>query len=222
MPMPASSRWILRAALGIEGVVTVLTPEDIPGKNDTGAIRNDEPLLPTDEVSYWGQPIVWVVGETETAARLGAEQVKIEYEPLPAILSIPEAIEAQSFHSAPDLCTRGNALRAFESADHVLEGEVDMNGQDHFYLETQAAWTIPDTEGNFQVYSSTQHPSSTQQHGGGCVGPAQQPGGGDLSAHGGRLWRERIPGQSGGLRSRPWPPSKLANPPASASAATRT
>lgn len=150
------------AALGVEGVVTVLTPEDIPGKNDTGAIRNDEPLMPTDEVSYWGQPIVWVVGETETAARLGAEQVKIEYEPLPAILSIPEAIEAQSFHSAPDLCTRGNALRAFESADHVLEGEVDMNGQDHFYLETQAAWTIPDTEGNFQVYSSTQHPSSTQ------------------------------------------------------------
>jgi xanthine dehydrogenase large subunit len=150
------------AALGVEGVVTVLTPKDIPGKNDTGAIRNDEPLMPTDEVSYWGQPVVWVVGESDTAARLGAEQIKIEYEHLPAILSIPEAIEAQSFHSAPDICTRGNVLRAFDSADHVLEGEVAMNGQDHFYLETQAAWVVPDTEGNFQVYSSTQHPSSTQ------------------------------------------------------------
>jgi xanthine dehydrogenase large subunit len=150
------------AAETIPGVVRVLTPADIPGKNDTGAIRADEPLLPTDEVSYWGQPVVWVVGETEDAARRGAEKVQIEYEPLPAILSIVEAIEAESFHSAPDICTRGNVETAFASADHVLEGEVAMNGQDHFYLETQAAWAIPDTEGNFQVYSSTQHPTSTQ------------------------------------------------------------
>ncbi|NET49860.1 MAG: molybdopterin-dependent oxidoreductase, partial [Merismopedia sp. SIO2A8] len=150
-------------ALALEGVLLVLTAADIPGKNDTGAIRADEPLLPTDEVSYWGQPVVWVVGETETAARLGAEQVQIEYEPLEAILSIEEAIAANQFHSTPDICHRGDPEAVFAQTDHILEGEVTMNGQDHFYLETQASWAIPDPEGNIQVYSSTQHPTATQQ-----------------------------------------------------------
>jgi xanthine dehydrogenase large subunit len=150
------------AALKLEGVVTVLTSQDIPGKNDTGAIRADEPLIPGDEVNYWGQPVAWVVGETEAAARLGAEQVRVEYEPLPAILSIEAAIAANSFHNPPDVCRRGDPEHALAEADYVLEGDVSMNGQDHFYLETQAAWAIPDRDGTFQVYSSTQHPTSTQ------------------------------------------------------------
>ena len=151
------------AALAVPGVVTVLTAADIPGQNDTGVIRADEPLLPTHRVSYWGQPVVWVVGETETAARLGAEQVRIDYDPLAAILSIPAAIAADQFHGAPDICHRGDPESAFALGEHILEGEVSMNGQDHFYLETQAAWAIPDSEGNLHIYSSTQHPTSTQQ-----------------------------------------------------------
>jgi len=150
------------AAQTVPGVVTVLTAADIPGQNNTGVIRADEPLLPTDEVSYWGQPVVWVVGETETAARQGAEQIHIEYEPLPALVSVTEAIAAESFHSAPDVCRRGDPDAALAAADHVLTGEVVMGGQDHFYLETQAAWVLPATDGTYQVYSSTQHPNSTQ------------------------------------------------------------
>ena len=155
-------RCDVAAALTVPGVVTVLTPADIPGKNDTGVIRADEPLLPGEEVSYWGQPIVWVVGETEAAARLGAEQIQIEYEPLPALLSVAAAIAAESFHSEPDVCRRGNPEQALAEADYVLAGEVAMGGQDHFYLETQAAWAIPATDGSFEVFSSTQHPASTQ------------------------------------------------------------
>ena len=149
-------------ALAVEGVLQILTPQDIPGHNNTGPIRADEPLLPTDEVSYWGQAVVWVVGETETAARLGAEQVQIAYEPLDAILSIQSAIATDHFHSPPDICHRGDLDTAFAQSDHVLEGEVEMNGQDHFYLETQASWAIPDTDGNLQIYASTQHPTATQ------------------------------------------------------------
>ncbi|RZM82591.1 xanthine dehydrogenase molybdopterin binding subunit [Leptolyngbya iicbica] len=150
------------AARAVSGVVTVLTAADIPGQNNTGVIRADEPLLPTDEVSYWGQPVVWVVGETEHAARLGAEQICIEYEPLPALVSVADAIAAESFHSAPDVCRRGDPEAAMATAEHVLTGEVVMGGQDHFYLETQAAWVLPATDGTYQVYSSTQHPNSTQ------------------------------------------------------------
>lgn len=150
-------------ALAVPGVVRVLTAADVPGKNDTGTIRPDEPLLPADTVLYWGQPVAWVVGDTEDAARRGAERVRATYEPLPAVLTIPQAIAEEAFHTAPETCRRGDPDAALAQAEHGLEGEVAMNGQDHFYLETQASWAIPDLEGNVQVYASTQHPTATQK-----------------------------------------------------------
>lgn len=147
-------------AYQVEGVVTVLTADDIPGENDTGTIIHDEPLLPVEEISYWGQAVVWVAGKTEESAREGAERVVVEYQPLAPVLTIKEAIAADSFLTIPTIMRRGEPENA--SADYWLEGEVEMNGQDHFYLETQMSWAIPDTEGNFQVYSSTQHPTETQ------------------------------------------------------------
>jgi xanthine dehydrogenase large subunit len=150
------------AAAEVEGLVTILTAADVPGENDTGVIVHDEILLPTDEVSYWGQAVVWTVGETEAAARLAASKVVVEYEPLEPILTIREAITTQSFLNPPQVIRRGNAKAAIAQAEHVLEGEVEMNGQDHFYLETQTSWVIPDGEGHYHVYASTQHPSETQ------------------------------------------------------------
>ncbi len=147
-------------AYAVAGVVTVLTVEDIPGENDTGTIIHDEPLLPVEEISYWGQAVVWVVGETEDAAREGAKKVIVEYEPLAPVLTIKEAIAADSFLTVTTLMRRGEPETA--TADFWLTGEVLMNGQDHFYLETQSSWVIPDTEGGYQVYSSTQHPTETQ------------------------------------------------------------
>lgn len=147
-------------ALQTAGVVTILTASDIPGENDTGTIIHDEPLIPTDEISYWGQVVVWVVGETEDAAREGAKKVVVDYEPLASVLTIKEAIAEDSFLTIPTVMRRGEPENA--AAEHWLAGEVEMNGQDHFYLETQTAWAIPDGEGNYQIYSSTQHPTETQ------------------------------------------------------------
>jgi xanthine dehydrogenase large subunit len=152
----------VESAYQVEGVITVITADDVPGENDTGVILHDEILLPTEEISYWGQAIVWVVGETEESATQGAEKVIVEYEPLEPILSIKDAIALNSFHSEPQVIKRGEPHIALEEAEYYLEGEVAMNGQDHFYLETQASWVIPDEEGNYRVYASTQHPSETQ------------------------------------------------------------
>jgi xanthine dehydrogenase large subunit len=152
----------LTTAAAIAGVVTVLAAADVPGENDTGPILHDEPLFPTEEVSYWGQPVVWVVGETEDAARRGAEKVLIEYEPLEPLLEVKQAIAANSFHNEPQVCLRGTPQAALAAAPQVIEGEIAINGQDHFYLETQTSWVIPDLEGNYQVYASTQHPTETQ------------------------------------------------------------
>jgi xanthine dehydrogenase large subunit len=150
------------AAYEVEGVVTVVTAADVPGENDTGVIVHDEVLLPTEEVSYWGQAIVWVAGETDEAARLGAAKVVVEYEPLEAVLTIKDAIAADSFQGQPLVVSRGEPTVALREAEFCLAGEVEMNGQDHFYLETHASWVIPDGEGHYQVYSSTQHPTETQ------------------------------------------------------------
>lgn len=146
----------------VEGFVTVITADDIPGENDTGTIVHDEPLLPTDEISFWGQAVVWTVGETDDAARLAASKIVVEYEPLEPILSIQDAIAQESFHTKFAPIKRGDPEAALSTSAFSLSGEVLMNGQDHFYLETQTSWVIPDGEGNYQVYASTQHPTETQ------------------------------------------------------------
>ncbi len=152
----------ISAALNVAGCVTVITAADVPGENDTGTIIHDEILLPTEIISFWGQAVAWTVGETEEAARAAAAQVLVEYEPLAPILTIQAAIAAESFHLKPQKFRRGDPGTELERAEFCLSGDVEMNGQDHFYLETQTSWVIPDGEGNYQVYASTQHPTETQ------------------------------------------------------------
>ena len=94
------TRLDVTAALEEPGVVTTLTAADVPGEGDSGANRHDEPLFPS-EVTYHSQPVAWVLAETLEAARLGAARVHAEYAPLPAILTIEDAIAAESFHSGP-------------------------------------------------------------------------------------------------------------------------
>jgi xanthine dehydrogenase large subunit len=148
-------------AMEVAGVVTVLTARDVPGVGDSGANRRDEPLFPT-EVMFHSQPIAWVLGESLEAARLGAQRVIAEYEPLPAILTIEEAIAAGSFLSGPLRLRRGNAS-AMESSPLWFSGELSIGGQEHFYLETQCALAWMDETGGMRVESSTQHPAETQE-----------------------------------------------------------
>ncbi len=149
-------------ALALPGVHAVLTAGDIPGRNNTGPILRDEPLIPADEVSYHGQAVAWVVADSEEQARQAALAVRVDYEPLRACLSIEEAIATDSFHLPPTQISRGDAAAALGTSPHLLEGELQIGGQDHFYLETQASWAEVDSEGLLQVTASTQHPSETQ------------------------------------------------------------
>ena len=85
-------------ALAVPGVVRVLTGADVPGVNDAG-MKHDEPLFP-DEVMFHGHAVAWVLGETLEAARLGAAAVEVELDALPALVTVAEAIAAESFHGA--------------------------------------------------------------------------------------------------------------------------
>jgi xanthine dehydrogenase large subunit len=150
------------AALDLPGVLCCLGPGDVPGENDVGPVRHDEPLFP-QEVGFCGQAVAWVVGETLELARLAAERVRIVYEPLPALGSIAAAIAADSFHAPAERLRRGEPERELSAAAERLEGELYINGQEHFYLETQAALALPEEAGGVFVHSSTQHPTETQE-----------------------------------------------------------
>jgi xanthine dehydrogenase large subunit len=147
-------------ALDEPGVFTVLTGDDVPGEGDTGCTRHDEPLFPT-EVMYHSQPVAWVLGETLEAARKGAARVIVEYEPLPAILAVEDAIAASSFHSAQVRVTRGDPT-VIEQSALQFSGELAIGGQEHFYLETQCAISWLDETGGMSLQCSTQHPAETQ------------------------------------------------------------
>ncbi|HZE12700.1 MAG TPA: xanthine dehydrogenase molybdopterin binding subunit, partial [Chthoniobacterales bacterium] len=144
------------------GINAVLLAEDVPGLNDVGAVRHDEILLADKEVLYHGHIVALVVGETPELCRAAAAKVIVEYESLPPIFTIEEAIAADSFHSDPHFIRRGDASSALADAPKILEGELSFGGQDHFYLETNAAWAETGEDGTVFISSSTQHPSEVQ------------------------------------------------------------
>jgi len=149
-------------ARAVEGVVAVLFAEDIPGSNLIGPIVHDEQLLASEEVHYVGQPVALVVATDLEAAHRGAERVQVDIDPLPSLQSIEAAIEAESFIAPPHEIERGDVDAALDGAHLRLQGEVHIGGQDHFYLETQAALALPEENGCVTVLSSTQHPTEVQ------------------------------------------------------------
>lgn len=148
-------------AYDVAGVVRVLTAADVPGVNDAG-VKHDEPLFPT-EVMFHGHAVCWVLAETQEAARLGAAAVEVDYEPLPSLVTVQEAIAAESFQGARPHLERGDVTGALDDAAHVFEGEFEFAGQEHFYLETHVSLALVDEGGQVLVHSSTQHPSETQE-----------------------------------------------------------
>jgi xanthine dehydrogenase molybdopterin binding subunit/xanthine dehydrogenase small subunit len=149
-------------ARSFPGVTAVLLAEDIPGHNNTGPIRHDEPLLATDGVSFHGQVVAIVVGESAAVCRAAAAAVDVDYVPRPPIVGLPAALAAESFHAPPHRLVRGDCAEALAAAPLRFTGEFAFGGQEHFYLETQGAWAEPGEDGTFTVHSSTQHPSEVQ------------------------------------------------------------
>ncbi|MFF3316003.1 xanthine dehydrogenase molybdopterin binding subunit [Streptomyces sp. NPDC003035] len=148
-------------ALAVPGVVRVLTGADVPGVNDAG-MKHDEPLFP-DEVMFHGHAVAWVLGETLEAARLGAAAVEVELDEQPSLITLREAIAADSFHGARPVMLTGDVEAGFAGSAHVFTGEFQFSDQEHFYLETHAALAHIDEAEQVFVQSSTQHPSETQE-----------------------------------------------------------
>ncbi len=147
------------------GVVLVLTVADIPGTNDVSPIgAGDDPVFAADRVEFHGQVLFAVIAESQEAARRAARLAKVEYEGLPALLTVDDAVRAQSSVLPEYVMKRGDAAAAVAQAPHRLAGAFSHGGQDHFYLEGQVSLAIPMEDGDVLVHCSTQHPSEVQHN----------------------------------------------------------
>ena len=151
-----------KALDNIPEVTCTLTAADIPGSNDVSPMAGDDPLLAEDVVEYVGQPVFAVIATSRQAAIDACRKVEVHYRPLPAIITIADAINADSHVLPPKTMERGDARQAIQSASRQLDGYLEIGGQEHFYLESQAALALPGEDDDVVVYSSTQHPSEAQ------------------------------------------------------------
>lgn len=152
----------LSAVRAAPGVVAVFTAADIPGANDVSPIGDDDRLLADGEVIFRGQPLFLVAATSQRAARQAARLARVDYDPLPHLVTVAEAQAAGSFVEATQRMAQGDAPAALAAAPHRLSGTLEMGGQDHFYLEGQIAFARPGEDGQVHVLSSTQHPGEVQ------------------------------------------------------------
>ena len=151
-----------RAASAMPGVQAVILSQDIPGDKILAAFAHDEPVFAIDTVLHIGQVIGLVVADTVMQAREAARAVQLDIEALPALLDVRAAHAAQSYVLPPVFVRRGDAAAALASAPHTLSGQLEVGGQEHFYLEGQVAYVQPQEQGQWLVHSSTQHPGEVQ------------------------------------------------------------
>ena len=149
-------------AMTLPGVLGIVLSNDIPGDPILGAFAHDEPVFATDTVQHVGQVIGLVVATSVMAARRAARKVSCDITPLPALLTVASALAAQSYVLPPVVVRRGDAQAALARAPHTLRGTLEVGGQEHFYLEGQIAYVVPQEQNQWLVYSSTQHPGEAQ------------------------------------------------------------
>ncbi|MFN9727870.1 xanthine dehydrogenase molybdopterin binding subunit [Acidovorax sp.] len=150
------------AALALPGVRGVVLAADVPGDKLLAAFAHDEPVFAIDTVQHIGQVIGLVVADSVMQARRAARAVKLDITALPAVLSVHEALKAQSYVLPPVFVRRGDAAQGLAQSAHRLQGAFEVGGQEHFYLEGQIAYALPLEQQQWCIYSSTQHPGEVQ------------------------------------------------------------
>ncbi len=153
----------LSKAAALDGVVQIFTYKDIPGENQIGLIIQDEHLFAEGEVHFIGQPIAFIVAENEQIAKKASKLIEIEIDEHPAITDPREAQKKGQLIFPPRTFKLGDVDSVFKECDYVFEGTVESGGQEHLYLETQGAYSVPMENGNIKISSATQGPTAVQK-----------------------------------------------------------
>ncbi len=164
------------AAMAVPGVQLVLTAADLPDPMPRfGPVYQDRPVLARDVTMYHGEPVAAVAAESLAAAQEAAAAVVVEYEELPAVLTVAQALDPQA-PVVHDLGPGGgtshpNVLRQWdfgwgdvdgEPADLVVENTYSFPMVTHFAIEPHVFLVAPDGDG-LTVWSPVQHPFALQQ-----------------------------------------------------------
>ena len=152
----------VQAALAMPGVRGVVLTGDIPGDPVLATFVHDEPVFAIDTVQHIGQVLGLVVADTVMQARRAARKVQLRLEPLPAVLTPRAAHAAKSYVLPPVVVRRGDPDQALAGSAHTLTGQLEVGGQEHFYLEGQVAYAVPMEQHQWCIHSSTQHPGEVQ------------------------------------------------------------
>jgi CO/xanthine dehydrogenase Mo-binding subunit len=158
------------------GVRAVVTARDFPEVIYGFAVK-DQTFLPKERVVYQGQPVCALAADSVEIAEKALAEIEVEYDPLPNVLSVEEALKDESFPLHPDVVPagappyksknvssytrihRGNVKRAFETADFLLEEEYHTQQVHQSYIEPRAATAEFDPiTGKIRVWTSTQSP----------------------------------------------------------------
>ena len=144
------------AALAMPGVRDVIFAADIPGDALLASFAHDEAIFACGNVEHVGQVIGMVIADSVMQARRAARKVVCHIEAMQPILTVQAALAAKSYVLPPAFITRGDASAAIGKAAHTLHGDMTVGGQEHFYLEGQVAYVLPQEQNQWLVYSSTQ------------------------------------------------------------------
>jgi 4-hydroxybenzoyl-CoA reductase subunit alpha len=155
-------------ALAMPGVLAVLTGKDLPVTFGILPVSQDEHPLALDIVRHVGDPIAAVAAVSEDLAHEAALAVRVDYDPLPTIASVEEAIalEEPQIH---DYADRGNLHKVVSmefgavdaglaAADHVFDDTFFYDGNTHLPMEQHCTVALPEDAGRVTVWSSTQTP----------------------------------------------------------------
>ncbi len=153
----------LRNVISSEGVISVVTSEDISGRNDVGPVFDGDPIFVNKKVEFYGQPLFAVAALSTEFARKAVLKAKVYYKELKPIVTIKDSLAKKKLLFKVRKIKRGHPNKALSNSKHRLKGNFTTGSQEHFYLEGQAAFAIPNEDNNMVIYSSTQHPSETQQ-----------------------------------------------------------
>ena len=152
----------LSAVLGSDGVHTVVTAQDIPGDRLLATFVHDEPVFAAERVDHVGQVLGLVLADSHIQARAAAQRVALKVKAQTVHLDA-RASQVQNATVLPTVhVQRGQAQQAIAQAPHRLSGQLEIGGQEHYYLETQIAYAIPQDNGEWLIHSSTQHPGEVQ------------------------------------------------------------
>ncbi len=150
-------------ALTLPGVITILTHEDILGKNQIGGIIPDEELFASKDVHFAGQPIALIIAESNQIGFEARKLIDINILEEEVIVDPREAQKKDQLILPPRTFELGDTENSWEKCAHIFEGQAHSNGQEHLYIETQGAYAMPLENGQIRISSSTQGPTAVQR-----------------------------------------------------------